>query len=83
LYETTAAVVEVSCSHRATFEPAVKPLTVVVVAEDDSTIDRNGSAVFPVGLLTNEAVTEAESFADPKKLKVAVALVAVEVSAVV
>jgi len=43
----------------------------------------NGSAVFPVGLLTNEAVTDAESFADPKKLKVAVALVAVEVSAVV
>jgi hypothetical protein len=73
----------VSINLRAEFDAAVKPLNVVVAAEEESTTAKNGSAVFPAGLLTNEAVTEAESFADPKKLKVAVALVAVEVSAVV
>jgi hypothetical protein len=73
----------VSINVRREFEAAVKPLNVVVAAEEDSTTAKNGSAVFPVGPLTSDAVTEAESKAEPKNVKVAVALVAVEVSAVV
>jgi hypothetical protein len=73
----------VSINLSGELDAAVSPLSVVVAAEEDSTTAINGSAVFPVGPLTSDAVTDAESKAEPKNVKVAVALVAVEVSAVV
>jgi hypothetical protein len=48
---------------------------------EESVTAKNGSAVFPAGPLTNDAVTEAESFVPPRTDRVTTALVAVEVSA--
>jgi hypothetical protein len=59
------------------------PEIVVVATEDESDTDKNGSAVFPAGPLTNDAVTDAESLAEPKNDRVTVAFVAVAVSLVV